>query len=57
MDIAKRYEGVATEDKGYSLALHYRLALEQGLNVVDDVFRALQGLSAGICTNCSPARR
>jgi trehalose 6-phosphate phosphatase len=38
-DIAARYEGVATEDKGYSLALHYRLALEQGLNVVDDVFR------------------
>jgi len=38
-DIASRYEGVATEDKGYSLALHYRLALERGLNVVDDVFR------------------
>ena len=39
MDIGKKYEGVATEDKGYSFALHYRLALEQGLNVVDDVFR------------------
>ena len=38
-DIAARYPGVATEDKGYSLALHYRLALDQGLNVVDDVFR------------------
>jgi trehalose 6-phosphate phosphatase len=38
-DIASRYEGVATEDKGYSLALHYRLALDRGLNVVDDVFR------------------
>lgn len=38
-DIATRYPGVATEDKGYSLALHYRLALDQGLNVVDDVFR------------------
>jgi trehalose 6-phosphate phosphatase len=37
--IADRYPGVATEDKGYSLALHYRLALEQGLNVVEDVFR------------------
>lgn len=43
MDIARRYEGVATEDKGYSLALHYRLALEQGLNVVDDVFRVCKG--------------
>ena len=39
MEIGARYPGVATEDKGYSLALHYRLALDQGLNVVDDVFR------------------
>lgn len=39
MHIASRYPGVGTEDKGYSLALHYRLALEYGLNVVDDVFR------------------
>jgi trehalose 6-phosphate phosphatase len=39
MEVANRYEGVATEDKGYSLALHYRLALERGLNVVDDVFQ------------------
>jgi trehalose 6-phosphate phosphatase len=39
LKIASRYAGVATEDKGYSLALHYRLALEQGLNVVDEVFR------------------
>lgn len=38
-DIAARYPGVATEDKGYSMALHYRLALEHGLRVVDDVFR------------------
>jgi trehalose 6-phosphate phosphatase len=38
-DIAARYPGVATEDKGYSIALHYRLALDQGLKVVDDVFR------------------
>jgi trehalose 6-phosphate phosphatase len=37
--VADRYEGVATEDKGYSLALHYRLALDSGLKVVDDVFR------------------
>lgn len=39
MDIAKRYDGVAWEDKGYSFAIHYRLALDRGLNVVDDVFR------------------
>lgn len=38
-DIAARYPNVATEDKGYSMALHYRLALEHGLSVVDDVFR------------------
>lgn len=38
MTVANRYEGVATEDKGYSLALHYRLALDRGLNVVDDVY-------------------
>lgn len=43
MEIARRYDGVATEDKGYSLALHYRLALDQGLNVVDDVFRVCKG--------------
>lgn len=39
MDVASRYPGVATEDKGSSLALHYRLALDRGLNVVDEVFR------------------
>ena len=38
-DVAARYAGVGTEDKGYSLALHYRLALDHGLNVVDEVFR------------------
>lgn len=38
-DIADRYPGVATEDKGYSLALHYRLALDRGMDVIDDVYR------------------
>jgi len=38
-NIAERFPGVGTEDKGYSLALHYRLALEHGLDVVDAVFR------------------
>ena len=38
-DLAARYAGVGVEDKGYSLALHYRLALEQGLDVVDGAFR------------------
>lgn len=46
MDIARRYEGVGTEDKGYSLALHYRLALDRGLNVVDDVFRVCKAYPA-----------
>jgi trehalose 6-phosphate phosphatase len=39
LEVGARYPGVATEDKGYSLALHYRLALDRGLEVVDDVFR------------------
>jgi trehalose 6-phosphate phosphatase len=38
-DMAARFPGVGIEDKGYSLALHYRLALEQGLDVVDGAFR------------------
>jgi trehalose 6-phosphate phosphatase len=38
-DTAARFPGVGVEDKGYSMALHYRLALEQGLDVVDAVFR------------------
>lgn len=46
LDVANRYEGVGSEDKGYSLALHYRLALERGLNVVDDVFRVCKAFPA-----------
>lgn len=38
-EIAARYPGVIIEDKGYSVALHYRLALEDELHVVSDVFR------------------
>jgi trehalose 6-phosphate phosphatase len=45
--LAERHPGVGVEDKGYSLALHYRLVLEQkGLEVVDAVFR--------ICKNYPP---
>ena len=39
-DIATRHKDVGFEDKGYSVALHYRLALEDGLDVVDEVFHA-----------------
>lgn len=46
IEIANRYAGVATEDKGYSFALHYRLALEYGLNVVDEVFRVCKSYSS-----------
>jgi trehalose 6-phosphate phosphatase len=38
-EIAVKYPGVAIEDKGYSLALHYRLAPERELDVVSEVFR------------------
>jgi trehalose 6-phosphate phosphatase len=44
--VANRYEGVATEDKGYSLALHFRLALDSGLSVVDDVFQVCKAFPA-----------
>jgi len=44
--IAERYPGVAAEDKGYSLALHYRMAEERQLDVIREVFRA--------CTSCPP---
>lgn len=39
LEIARRYPGVMVEDKGYSVALHYRLALESELHVIRDVFR------------------
>jgi len=38
-EIAARYPEVAYEDKGYSLAIHYRLALEHEIDVVEEVFR------------------
>ncbi len=38
--IAAAFDGVGVEDKGYSVALHYRLVLEErGFDVVDEVFR------------------
>jgi trehalose 6-phosphate phosphatase len=38
--IAAGYPGVVVEDKGYSLALHYRQAPKQGLGVVHEVKQA-----------------
>jgi trehalose 6-phosphate phosphatase len=46
MEVATRFKGVGTEDKGYSFALHYRLALDQGLEVVDAVFRVCKEFPA-----------
>ncbi len=37
--IANRYAGVATEDKGFSVALHYRLAADRAVDVVGEVVR------------------
>jgi trehalose 6-phosphate phosphatase len=38
-EIAARHPGVTVEDKGYSLGLHYRQAIERELEVIKDVFR------------------
>ncbi len=38
-EIAVRHPGVAVEDKGYSLGLHYHSAIERELEVINDVFR------------------
>jgi trehalose 6-phosphate phosphatase len=40
--IAAAHPGVLVEDKGYSLALHYRLVPKQGLNLVHHVKRAYE---------------
>ena len=40
--IADRHPGVLVEDKGYSLALHYRKAPKQGLGLIHDVKHAYQ---------------
>ena len=37
-EIASHHQNVIVEDKGHSVALHYRLALDEGLPVVDEVF-------------------
>lgn len=39
-DIAARHPGVLVEDKGYSIALHYRQAPKQGIGLVHDVRHA-----------------
>jgi trehalose 6-phosphate phosphatase len=40
--IAERHEGVLIEDKGSSIALHYRTAPKQGLGLVHDIKHALE---------------
>jgi trehalose 6-phosphate phosphatase len=39
-DIADRHPGVLVEDKGYSLALHYRQVPKQGVSLIHDVKHA-----------------
>jgi trehalose 6-phosphate phosphatase len=41
-DIAARHPGVLVEDKGYSIALHYRLVPKQGIGLVHDVKHAYE---------------
>ena len=41
-DIATRHPGVLIEDKGYSLALHYRLVPKEGLGLVHDIKHAFE---------------
>ena len=40
--IAAKHPGVLIEDKGYSLALHYRLAPKQGVPLIHDVKHAYE---------------
>lgn len=42
IDVAGRHPGVLIEDKGYSLALHYRQAPKQGVALIHDVKHAHQ---------------
>ena len=39
-NIASRHSGVIVEDKGYSIALHYRTAPKQGIGLIHDVKHA-----------------
>jgi trehalose 6-phosphate phosphatase len=41
-EIADRHPGVLVEDKGYSLALHYRKVPKQGVALIHDVKHALE---------------
>ena len=44
-EVASRHRNVIVEDKGHSVALHYRLALDEGLPVVDDVFHVCKAFA------------
>ncbi len=44
-EVASHHRDVIVEDKGHSIALHYRLALDDGLPVVDEVFQACKGFA------------
>lgn len=46
-DIAARHAGVTVEDKGYSVALHYRQAPTQEPDVVEEVRRACEDAPPG----------
>ena len=44
-EVASHHRNVIVEDKGHSVALHYRLALDEGLPVVDEVFHTCKGFA------------
>jgi trehalose 6-phosphate phosphatase len=46
-DVAKLAEGIIIEDKGYSVALHYRLAPDKKRAIEDDVAEIVGALPAG----------
>jgi trehalose 6-phosphate phosphatase len=48
-DIAAKHPGVLVEDKGYSIALHYRQVPKQGLALVHDVKHAYQAWADPSC--------
>ena len=51
-DIAARHPGVLVEDKGYSLALHYRQVPKQGVALIHDVKHAYRGVGRPVLSNC-----
>lgn len=44
-DVAARHAGVGVEDKGYSLALHYRLVPKEGVSLIHEVKHACDASS------------